>query len=416
MRNDEKRSVFNPHSAIFCSARNPDGSYVSNLIYSQLNEGERTMSKAPPATALRYGVALVSVTLALIVRLLLHPVLDTDAPLLLFALSVMVSAWYGGYGPGVFATLLGAATGSFLFLEPLYSLSIASTSDRVAVALFVVTGLLISILNQALLSSRRRAEEQEKERARLLVSEREARETAEAANRTKDEFLATISHELRTPLASMLMWIRMLDSGQLDEETATHARKTLVGNIKSLSQLINDLLDVSRIVSGKLRLETRPVELAPVIEAALGVVRPAADAKSIKMKTTLDQTARHVAGDPDRLQQVLWNLLSNAVKFTPMGGSVEVALEYTDSAARIAITDTGIGIAEENLPHVFERFYQAGNRSEGRGLGLGLAIVRHLVEMQGGAAHAKSAGVGRGATFTVTMPLQRDEGGGMRAE
>lgn len=363
------------------------------------------MSQATSPFMLRYGVALLSVTLTLIGRLLLHPFLENDAPLLLFTLSVMVSAWYGGYGPGVFATLLGAVIGSYLFLEPLYSLKIANTSDRVAVALFVLTGVMISVLSQALRASRQRAEEQEKERARLLVSEQEARRAAETANRTKDEFLATVSHELRTPLASMLMWIRMLDSGKLDEETNAHARKTLVGNVKTLSQLINDLLDVSRIVSGKLRMETRPVELASVIEAAVGVVRPAADAKSINVKTTLDLAARQLTGDPDRLQQVLWNLLSNAVKFTPTQGSVEIKLEYLGSAARIAITDTGIGIAEESLPRVFERFYQVGSRSEQRGLGLGLAIVRHLVEMHGGTVRAESAGVGQGATFTLELPL-----------
>lgn len=242
------------------------------------------MSNAPLSTASRYGVALLSVTLALIVRLLLHPPLDTDAPLLLFTLSVMVSAWYGGYGPGVFSTLLGAVIGSHLFLEPIYSLRIANTSDRVAVALFVLTGVMISVLSQALRSSRQRAEEQEKERARLLVSEREARRAAETANRAKDEFLATVSHELRTPLASMLMWVRMLDSGKLDTETTEHARKTLVGNVKTLSQRINDLLENAGVGQGATFTIELPLSTVQLRDEDFGMRSETADSRKESLR------------------------------------------------------------------------------------------------------------------------------------
>ena len=245
-------------------------------------------------------------------------------------------------------------------------------------------------------------------RAALAVDNARLYQQVQSASRAKDEFLATVSHELRTPLASMLIWTRMLAAGKLDEETSAHALKTLAGNVKSLSQLINDLLDVSRIIIGKLRIDARPVKLKTVIEAAVEVVCPAADAKQIEIKTTLAPSVRPVLGDPDRLQQVLWNLLANAIKFSPAGGRIEVRLEEALSDAVITVRDTGQGISAEFLPYVFDRFRQADGsdaRTHG-GLGLGLAIVRHLAEMHGGTVSAESPGVGRGATFTVKLPFK----------
>lgn len=241
-------------------------------------------------------------------------------------------------------------------------------------------------------------------RAALAVDNARLYRQAQNASRAKDEFLATASHELRTPLTSMLIWVRMLKSGEMDAETSAHALQTIGENVKTLSQLINDLLDVSRVITGKLHLEPRPVDLIPIIEAAVGIVRPAATAKSIEIKTTLD-TADRVLGDPDRLQQVLWNLLSNAIKFTPEHGRVEMRLEYVGSSAQITVKDTGAGISQKFLPRIFERLYQVEESKEGAGLGLGLAIVRHLVEMHGGTVSADSDGEGRGATFTVKLPL-----------
>jgi PAS domain S-box-containing protein len=247
------------------------------------------------------------------------------------------------------------------------------------------------------------------ERARLYQAERRLRAEAEEANRTKDEFLATLSHELRTPLTAMLGWTRMLRMKELDEQTSAHALETVERNAKVQAQLIEDLLDVSRIITGKLRLDVRPIELLPVIEAAMDAVRPAADAKSIKLQTQLDPLAGPVSGDPSRLQQVVWNLLANAVKFTNKGGRVEVRLERVDSHVELTVRDTGQGIAPDFLPYVFDRFRQADGsttRLHG-GLGLGLAIVRHLVELHGGTVRAESAGSEQGATFNVQLPLAR---------
>ncbi|HJU55959.1 MAG TPA: PAS domain S-box protein, partial [Pyrinomonadaceae bacterium] len=247
----------------------------------------------------------------------------------------------------------------------------------------------------------------EEERAALLLRERQARKTAEDANRLKDEFLATLSHELRTPLTAILGWTKMLRMMELDEATATHALETIERNAKAQAQLVEDLLDVSRIITGKLRLDTRPTELVPVVKAAMEAVLPAAAAKSIELRTQLDPLAGPVAGDPARLQQVAWNLISNAVKFTPRGGRVEIRLERVDSHVELIVSDTGQGISPEFLPYVFDRFRQADGsttRLHG-GLGLGLAIARHLVELHGGTVCAESAGNERGATFKVQLPI-----------
>jgi PAS domain S-box-containing protein len=247
----------------------------------------------------------------------------------------------------------------------------------------------------------------EDERDALLLREQEARKQAEDANRLKDEFLATLSHELRTPLTAMLGWTKMLRMMDLDEATAEHALETIERNAKAQARLVEDLLDVSRIITGKLRLEVRPTELLPVVTAAMDAVRPAAAAKSIELHTHLDPTVGPVSGDPARLQQVAWNLISNAVKFTGRGGRVEVRLERVDSHVEFTVSDTGQGIAPEFLPYVFDRFRQADGsttRMHG-GLGLGLAIVRHLVELHGGTVRAESAGAGHGATFKVQLPI-----------
>jgi PAS domain S-box-containing protein len=247
----------------------------------------------------------------------------------------------------------------------------------------------------------------EDERNQLLAREQEARAAAEAANRLKDEFLATLSHELRSPLNAMLGWTRLLNSRKFDEATTTRALQTIERSAKSQAQLVEDLLDVSRIIQGKLRLNTRPVELVSVIEAAIETVRPAAEAKEIDLQCVLDQGAGPVAGDSDRLQQVIWNLVSNAIKFTPKGGCVQVRLERVNSHVEIIVTDTGQGIDPEFVPYVFERFRQADSSSTRvySGLGLGLAIVRHLVELHGGTVRAHSEGEDKGATFTVKLPL-----------
>ena len=233
---------------------------------------------------------------------------------------------------------------------------------------------------------------------------------AQEANRAKDEFLATLSHELRTPLTSIMGWAEMLSLGMLDEAARRHAVEVIEKSARSQAQLIADLLDVSRISAGRLRLDVRPVELRHVVEAAADVLRPAADARSIRLDLKLDPKVGRVSGDPDRLQQVVWNLLSNAVKFTPEGGRVLARLARAGGQAEICVTDTGAGIRPEFLPHVFDRFRQAEShmtRAHG-GLGIGLSIVRHLVELHGGTVRAESEGEGRGATFRVRLPLLKE--------
>jgi len=240
-----------------------------------------------------------------------------------------------------------------------------------------------------------------------LAREQAARAEAERANRLKDEFLATLSHELRTPLTAILGWARMLADGFVREEMKADALGIIYRNARSQAQLIDDLLDVSRIITGKLRIDVRPVDLAPVVEAAVAVVRPAASAKRVQLQTVFEPGTGLIAGDPERLQQVVWNLLSNAVKFTPNGGRVQVRLGRVNSRVEVAVSDTGAGIAPEFLPHVFDRFRQAdmGTTRRHGGLGLGLAIVRHLVELHGGKVLAESAGEGLGTTFKVSLPI-----------
>lgn len=249
--------------------------------------------------------------------------------------------------------------------------------------------------------------EAEAELEKLLTAERVARETADAASRAKDEFLATVSHELRSPLNAMLGWARLLSGGKLSDETAARGLKAIEQNAKAQAQLIEDLLDVSRIISGKFRLNNEPIQVVKVVEAAIDSVRPTAEVKGVQLQVVLDPDVGPVSGDAGRLQQVVWNLLSNALKFTPRAGRVQVRLLRVNSNIEIEVSDTGQGIAPEFLPYVFERFRQAdgsSTRSHG-GLGLGLAIVRHIIELHGGSVTADSPGKGQGATFTVRLPL-----------
>ncbi len=235
----------------------------------------------------------------------------------------------------------------------------------------------------------------------------QAKRAAEEATLAKDEFLAVVSHELRTPLTAILGWARMLQAGNLDERTAARALSAIERNAESQNQLIGDLLDLSRIISGKIRLNVGRVELASVVESALDVVGPAADAKGVRLQSVLDPQAGPVSGDPERLQQVMWNLLSNAVKFTPRGGRVQVRLARVNSSVEVAVSDTGCGISAEFLPYVFERLRQADQTQTRRqgGLGLGMAITKHIVELHGGTVRAESRGEGQGATFTLRLPV-----------
>src|SRR5215475_14134385 len=361
---------------------------AESWLLSRISPGyklEKKYMSALPSKSSQYFVAIAATAVAFTARFVLEPALGDVAPLLVFTLSVVVAAWYGGLGPGLLATALGALLGIYFFIEPLYSFHAKNFAERIEQILFLVIGVSISMLSQARLSLLAK-------RQQLLASEQDARRAAEDANRLKDEFLSTVSHELRTPLTAINGWALMLRGGRLDAAQSARALETIVRSAKSQNQLINDLLDVSRIIAGKMRLDVIPIKLGSVIEAAIEAVRPAAEA---------------MYGDAERLQQVVWNLLSNAVKFAPNGGRVEVRLERADSYVEIAVTDNGQGIKPEFLPYVFERFRQENggtNRQQG-GLGLGLAIVRHIVELHGGTARVASEGLGKGATFTVALPI-----------
>jgi PAS domain S-box-containing protein len=272
-----------------------------------------------------------------------------------------------------------------------------------SVSRFVLLNRRVEELGQAVARSLRA----EAEREDMLRREQAARVAAEAASRMKDDFLAMLSHELRTPLNAILGWTRILQVGDPDAARRARALDAIERNARAQTQLVEDLLDVSRIVAGQLRLECRPVPMARVVHAALDAVRPAAENKRIRLGADLDHRSLVVTGDEARLQQVVWNLLSNAVKFTPPDGAVSVRLDRTGAHARVVVADSGAGFAPEARPFLFRRFWQAdqtSSRAHG-GLGLGLAITRDLVEAHGGSVEAHSAGPGLGATFTVLLPV-----------
>jgi PAS domain S-box-containing protein len=283
-----------------------------------------------------------------------------------------------------------------------FSQQIRETDDELMKLAFGIGGQIGQF------TQRKRAEA---ERAAGFERERAARADAERADRLKDEFLATLSHELRTPLNAVIGWSRMLSSGRLDRESAKHALEVIERNAWAQKQIIEDILDVSRVITGKLQLNRAPIDLVAIVDAALDAVRPAMEAKEIKIETIIDASLRMISGDADRLQQVVWNILSNAAKFTPTAGSVQISVHQTETHVLLQVIDTGPGIDPDFLPHVFERFRQGDGsttRTHG-GLGLGLAIVRHLVELHGGTIAVENRRDNAGAIFTIRLPLPSGE-------
>jgi signal transduction histidine kinase/ActR/RegA family two-component response regulator len=280
----------------------------------------------------------------------------------------------------------------------LTGITVATIVLLVMLCLMLIAALSRSYVYQTF--ARKSAERGESE-ARASLSE------VEAASHLKDEFLATVSHELRNPLAPILTWTQLLRSGTLDEEKTRRALEVIERNVTSQAQLIDDLVDVSRVASGKFRLDVRPIDLAPVIKAAAEAQGPASDAKHLRLQLVLDERAGLISGDSERLQQVMWNLVSNAIKFTPKGGRVQVLLQRAESHVEVSVSDSGVGIDSEFLPHVFEPFRQGmgGSMRRHGGLGLGLSIVRHIVELHGGEITAFSEGLNQGSKFTIKFPL-----------
>jgi len=320
----------------------------------------------------------------------------------MFYPAIMVSAWMGGVWPGVVATLASAALHAHLFLTPALTARRSSYGDQLALAIFIATGVVISVLNDNL---RRIALREHRARA---DAER-ARTEADAANRTKDFFMASVSHDLRAPMNAALGWADILAKQVLDDGQRQHAVEAIQRALNRQKLLTNDLLDTAAIISGNLRVEHKPFDVANAVRAAVEIAEPLAAPKRLEVHAEYHNSGI-VDGDAARLQQVVANLLTNAVKFTPQGGRIRVRVDRKNGAVEIQVTDTGKGIGPDALPFVFDRFWQGAETMSTRpelGVGLGLSIAKHLVAALGGTIAASSAGEGRGATFTVLLPLQR---------
>jgi signal transduction histidine kinase len=344
----------------------------------------------------RHFVALVSVIIVFLAYRSSGTVIDDGGLFLLLSIAVLGSAWFAGTGAALAVTVLGAILGSVA------SGHVASPAVQTHLALFVGQGLLLTALVAALRDARHRAERE----AGLAES---ARIDLESASRMKDEFLGTISHELRTPLNAVLGWLHLIQTGKLDAPTQARGLESIERNVRLQAQLTADLLDVSKALTGRLKVEMRPVSLPGVVSDAVAQVTTAASAKDVVLHVTSTERPVIVRGDPNRLRQIVWHLLANAIKFTPRGGRVDVVLE-SNNAACVSIRDTGPGIASDFLPRIFDRFTQADSsttRVTG-GLGVGLSLVRELVERHGGEIHARNIESG-GAEFVVQLPLHTSD-------
>jgi signal transduction histidine kinase/CheY-like chemotaxis protein len=344
------------------------------------------------SSAVRHAVALISVVVVFLAYRSSGTVIDDGGLFLLLSIAVLGSAWFAGTGSALAVTVLGAVLG--------YVAAGHDTTPAVQthLALFVGQGLLLT----ALVAELRRARHVAEHEAGVAL---QARNDVEAASRMKDEFLGTISHELRTPLNAVLGWLHLIRTGKLDAATEARGFESIERNVRLQAQLTADLLDVSKALTGRLKMDIRPVSLPAVVDEALAQVTTAANAKDVTLDVTRASKSMIVRGDPNRLRQVIWHLLANAIKFTPRGGSIEVLLE-SDGYACVTVRDTGPGIARDFLPHIFDRFTQADSsptRLTG-GLGVGLSLVRELIERHGGEIHATNRESG-GAEFRVQLPL-----------
>lgn len=346
---------------------------------------------------LRFAIALAAVSTVFVVDALAGAPVDDAGKFLLLGIAVLASAWFAGTGPALAATVLGAVLGTFDRGGQPRSDAVVS----IHLALFIIQGLLLTAVVSELRAARRASDEQ----ARVAHA---ARREGDAANRMKDEFLATVSHELRTPLNAVLGWVHLLRTGKLDRDTSTRGLETIERNVKLQAQLTGDLLDVSKALTGQLQLDPHPTSLGEAASRAVAAVEPAAKAKGVAIDVSITESPAIVLGDETRLRQIAWHLLSNAIKFTPRGGTVAVSVGVGRGAAILIVRDSGSGIDPTFLPRIFGRFTQADSsptRTAG-GLGVGLALVRELVELHGGDIEARNREDGRGAVFTAHFPLQ----------
>jgi signal transduction histidine kinase len=344
-------------------------------------------------------IAVLTVSLALVLRMFLRPILGSSSPFLLFTPAVAISAFYGGVVPGSIATVLSTVLGSHFFLERT-SEPLVEQWDRVI--LFMLVGGVITASSTLLRRSREQL-------SASLWNEQKARAVAEAADRAKDDFLALISHELRTPLSVVLGWMEAIRQGRLGQDALEHALDAVDRNARILSRLVDDVLDRSRMVTGRLRLDPQIISLGAVVRAAADQMRGKIELAGLNLEVRLPAEDPTIVGDFIRLQQVFTNLLSNALKFTPKSGRISVAIDVADVEAHVTVADSGSGIAPDLLPHVFDAFRQGveTRQQSPQGLGLGLSIARYLVEHHDGTITAASSGPGRGAVFTVTLPRAR---------
>jgi signal transduction histidine kinase/CheY-like chemotaxis protein len=344
----------------------------------------------------RFAIALATVSVVFGIDAVAGAV-DDSSKFLLLGTAVLASAWFAGTGPALAATVLGAVLGALENNgQPRTDASVATH-----LALFVLQGLLLTAVVAELRAARRASEQQ------ALVAQA-ARREGEAANRMKDEFLATVSHELRTPLNAVLGWLHLLRTGKLDRETSTRGLEIIERNVKQQAQLTGDLLDVSKALTGELQLECQPMTIDEAARQAVATVESAARAKGVTVDLALPAASVVVLGDPTRLRQIAWHLLSNAIKFTPRGGTVRLSVTTDAGEAALTVSDSGSGIDPQFLPRIFDRFTQADSsltRVAG-GLGVGLALVRQLVELHGGSIEARNRVDSAGAEFTVRLPAQ----------
>jgi signal transduction histidine kinase len=346
---------------------------------------------------LRFAIALAAVSIVFIVDATTASAVDDVSKFVLLGTAVLASAWFAGTGPALAAAVVGAALGWIgVGNEPRTAMQVATH-----LALFMIQSLLLTAVVSELRAARRAAEQQ----TRVADA---ARREGEAANRMKDEFLATVSHELRTPLNAVLGWVHLLRTGKLDREMSTRGLETIERNARLQAQLTGDLLEVSKALTGELQLESRPTTINDAARQAVSAVEPAASAKDVSLDLSIPDSQVVVLGDPTRLRQMVWHLLSNAIKFTPRGGTVRTAVTVESNEAVVTVTDSGPGIDPEFLPRIFDRFSQADSsptRVSG-GLGVGLALVRQLVELHGGAIEARNRRDTTGAIFIIRLPAQ----------